>query len=189
MKNNPVERRVSSYEQDAINSVVDGIDQLARTMEDKWGVGRLELLVDDTLREKFRRQLRRFDQAVAQHDVAQVRISGGAMRRGWEALDKVATEAGKQPLDPEFWEIQLPDGKIIAFCRNKVDAFALVRMGRWLDVWTVEEVAGIIHRFPEISLAKKTFPGLVVVSARPKTISFDGEQDLVREADDDEDEP
>jgi hypothetical protein len=34
-------------------AILDGLDETARQMERKWGVGRLRLLVDDALRGKF----------------------------------------------------------------------------------------------------------------------------------------
>jgi hypothetical protein len=38
-------KQISRYEHDAIQAVIDGVDETARRGEDKWGVGRLELLV------------------------------------------------------------------------------------------------------------------------------------------------
>ena len=52
------------------------------------------------------------------------------MRRGWEVLDQAATESGAQPLSPEVWEIAMTDGRVIAFCRNRADAFHAFRAGR-----------------------------------------------------------
>lgn len=165
-----VSRRIGWQEYDAIQAVIDGVDECARQMERKWGVGRLELLVDDDLREKFRRQLRRFDEAIKEHDVHKVRQAGAAMRRGWEALDRVAIAAGAKQLDPMVWEVQMPDGRVAAFCRDNTDAFAATWTGRYVDVWTMEEIARIIENFPEIALAKQTFPGATVTNIRPRRI-------------------
>ena len=173
--------RQSPAEYDAIQSVVDGVDEDARRQEAKWGVGRLELLVPDELREKFRRQLTRFNEAIIKQSVYDVRQSGAAMRRGWEALDRAATAAGAEPLKEDMWEILLPDGRVVAFCRDNTHAYAVFRSGRKVDVWTPEEIARLIDKFPEIALAKKTFPGATVVSARSKQteddVPFDDERD------------
>jgi len=40
----------------AARSVIDGVDHVAVEMERKWGVGRLRLLVDDDLRQRFDQQ-------------------------------------------------------------------------------------------------------------------------------------
>jgi len=172
---------------DAIQSVIDGVDQVASEMEAKWGVGRLELLVDDELRTKFRRQLERFNDAIQGYDLERVRQTGGGMRRAWEALDKAAAIVGAKQLDPEVWEIAMPDGKVIAFCKTMPEAFHVARAGRYIDVWTVEEVARLIEKFPEIALAKETFPGALIKSARSKHISEP--IDVYVEYDADEQEP
>ncbi len=48
----------------AIRSVIDGVDHVAVEMENKWGVGRLRLLVDDDMRERFDRQAMLFNEAI-----------------------------------------------------------------------------------------------------------------------------
>jgi hypothetical protein len=164
-------RQVAWQEYDAIQSVVDGVDVVAVDCERKWGVGRLELLVSDELREKFRRQLRRFNDAINDNDVERVRQSGPAMRRAWEVLDKAAAEAGQQPIDPDVWEVALSDGRVVALCRNNTDGSAVSRAGRHVDVWTVDEIVHLIEAFPTIALAKSTFPGARVESARSKRVS------------------
>jgi len=168
------------HDYDAIQSVIDGVEEVARQCENRWGVGRLELLVSNDLREKFRRQLVRFNEAIEEHDVARVRITGAAMQRAWAALDQAATEAGAQLLAPEYWEALLPDGRVIAFCRDNVDAFAVFREGRLMDIWSTNEILQLIKSFPEIVLAKDTFPGATVTSARSKQLldTLETEDDL-----------
>lgn len=166
----PTQQRIGWQEYDAIQAVIDGVDQCAREMERKWGVGRLELLVEDDLREKFRRQLRRFNDAITERDVYKVRQAGAGMRRGWEALDGAAASAGAKQLDPEVWEIRMPDGRVAAFCKDNTEAYAATWTGRYVDVWTVDEIARIIEKFPEIALAKQTFPGVTVTNVRSKRI-------------------
>jgi len=162
---------LTSYDYDAIAAVIDGVDATARGYEDKWGVGRLELLVSDELREKFRRQKVRFDEAIQDHDVVRVRVSGAAMRRAWEALDKAAQEAGAKELTPEVWEIETTDGRVIAFCRHFADSYSVFRSGRYVEIWTPEEIVRLIEKYPEIVLGKKVFPGAYVESVRTKRIS------------------
>jgi hypothetical protein len=165
-----IPKRIGWQEYDAIQAVIDGVDQVAQTMERKWGVGRLELLVGDDLREKFRRQLRRFNEAITEHDVYKVRQAGDGMRRGWAALDKAAATAGAGQLDPAVWEVRMPDGRVAAFCRENVDAYAATWSGRYVDVWTMAEVARIIEKFPDIALAKTVFPGATVTNVRTKRL-------------------
>jgi hypothetical protein len=162
---------VNRYDDEAIQSVIDGVVATTTRYEDKWGVGRLELLVDDELRLRFRDQYKRFNDAVMAHDVVLVRTRGAAMNRAWDVLDRTAEAAGAQPLDPEIWEIELPDGRVIAFCRHLHDSFHVARSGRQIEIWTPEEIVRVITAFPEIAKAKDVFPGATVVSVKPKPLS------------------
>ncbi len=65
----------------AIKSVIDGVDHVAVEMENKWGVGRLRLLVDDDLRERFDRQAQLFNEAILFNDAKAVRRHGEGMRK------------------------------------------------------------------------------------------------------------
>jgi hypothetical protein len=160
----------SKYDAAAIDSVIDGVIATQQRYEDKWGVGRLELLVGDELRLKFRDQYNRFNEAVMEHNVVLVRTRGAAMNRAWAALDAAATAAGAPTLHPEVWEIDLPDGRVIAFCRHLHDSFHVARSGRHVEVWTPEEIVRVIMAQPEIGNAKDVFPGAMVVNIKPKRL-------------------
>lgn len=153
---------------DAITSVTVGVDEVARQMEERWGVGRLPLLVDDLLREKFNRQLRRFDEAIQSNDLERIRQTGAATKRAWLALGQAATEAGQQQLQPDVWEVRLEDGRVVALCRTNAEAHAEVRSGRHVEVWTIDEIARIMFAFPGLGTAKQTFPGATVESVRSR---------------------
>jgi hypothetical protein len=154
---------------DEISAIIDGVDHVAVEMEAKWGVGRLELLVDDDLRGKFRRQGAQFDDAIREHDLDRVRRHGAAMRRAWAALDAAATAAGASVLSPEVWEVGMADGRVVGVARTNADAFAVTRSGRYLEVWTLEEIARVIDGFPDMVVqAKQMFPGTLVTSVKAR---------------------
>ncbi len=161
-------QQLSWQEHDAISAVTAGVDAVAVEMESRWGVGRLSLLVSDELREKFTRQLRRFDQAIVSNDVERIRQTGAATKRAWLALDKAATETGQQQLQPDVWEVRLADGRVVALCRTNAEAHAEVRSGRYLEVWTIDEIARIMFAFPGLGTVKQVFPGAMVESVRSR---------------------
>ena len=74
-------------------AILDGLDETARQMEQKWGVGRLRLLVDDALRAKFDAQKAKLDAAIATDQEIYVRAQAAGMRRAWQVLDQAATDA------------------------------------------------------------------------------------------------
>lgn len=148
-----------------IRSMVDGLDQVALSMERKWGVGRLRLLVSDFLRAKFDEQKDRLNDALRSCDERFVSIQVEGMRRAWTALDRAAHEAGASPLAPQVWECVLPStGEIISLVRSEDEAHHIVREGR---VFTVAEVAILIDALSDgVLTIKQKFPGAAVIGIR-----------------------
>ncbi len=128
-----------------IKAVIDGVDHVAVEMENEWGVGRLRLLVGDDMRERFDRQAQLFNEAIITNDAKAVRRHGEGMRKAWQALDQYASECRFCPIEPFAWEVNGPDG-IIAVVRTNPEAYAIVREGRAVEVWTLDEVAQVIAR-------------------------------------------
>jgi hypothetical protein len=103
-------------------AVVDGVDHRCCELDRKWGIARLRLLVDDQLRARFDVQRQLFNAALVDGNEEQVVLHGAAMRRGWDALDAAATDAGAEPIRPEVWECKLPNGEVVAIVRTEAEA-------------------------------------------------------------------
>ena len=102
-------RRVPSYadnsaaviEHDRITAAVLSVDQVAREMERRWGVGRLVRLVSPATLVRFRQAHALWTQAYsADRDPAEAERTSAMMIRAWQALDAEATAAGHEPLAP-----------------------------------------------------------------------------------------
>lgn len=163
---------------DSIQSILAGVDHAATEAERKWGVGRLRLLVEDEMREKFDRQVCKLDQAVAAYDLDGVQTHGPGMTRAWQALDRRATELGAAPLQPVVWETILADGTVAAIVRTTAEAHAIAAEGRRVQVWTLDELARLIDRAPQIGEAKIAFPGALVTDVRKRAASPDLDDEL-----------
>lgn len=145
---------------------LDGADALAVQLEGKWGVGRLRLLVSSDLREKFDRQRLKLNEAITSGGVADVQREAGRMVNAWLALDAAAEAASAHPLAPEVWEVRLPDGSLAAIVRSVEEAHAIVRDSREMAVYTLAEIANLLHGFPAIAKAKEYWPGATVSEVR-----------------------
>lgn len=165
----------SSWAVDRITAVIDGVDAVAVEMERKWGVGRLRLLVGDDLRERFDRQRRKFNKAIWSGEIADVERQANGMRKGWQALDRAAEQAGAEPLTPQAWEARREDGSVIALVRTAAEAHAVAREGRYLAVYTLDEIVRLIQAYPEVARAKEIFPGALVEDVRTRTDDIDWE--------------
>lgn len=167
----------SPADTDAIAAAIVGLDRDARALETQWGVGRLLVLADDLLREKFTRQARRLNELVASAASAQdVLPHVEAMRRGWRALEAAARAAGHQPSAPEVWEVGLADGSVAAIVRTAADAGLVVASGRAVSVYTLDEIGVLLSRWPALAATKTTFPGATVTAIRPRLPAVDWER-------------
>lgn len=145
-------------------AAIDGADALAREVEQRWGAGRVRLLVPTELREKFDRQRYLFDKAILHGDLEEVRQQSARMERAWRAVDAAATDAGKKVLAPEVWETVLENGRVAAIVRTNDDARHVVAEGRGVSVWTLEEIARLLSAWPTIAAAKEHFQGATVAA-------------------------
>ena len=147
---------------------IDEADLVASEMERKWGCDRLRLMVPKELREKFDRQRYKLNQAIWHGDLEAVKTEAQRMVKAWRALDKAATEDGRNVASPEVWETTLSDGTVAVIAWDWKDAalFEAQRNGRKAEVYTLAEIGRIIEAFPEVMRAKDVFPGATVTAVR-----------------------
>lgn len=150
----------------AAQAHIDGADHAAVTMEQKWGAGRLRLLVSTELREKFDRQRYLFNQAIWHGDLEAVRRESSRMTAAWQALNRAAEAAEAASLDAVVWEVALQDGTVAAFVRSPEEAQAVMASGRQVVVYTLEELARILGNYREVTAVKISFPGAIVQQVR-----------------------
>lgn len=150
------------------SAAIDGMDAVAREMEERWGVDRLRLLVSTELREKFDRQRYLVNQAIWHGQLEDVQSQAERMVKAWKALDAAATTAGAKVMSPQMWEIGLPDGRVLAIVQTGAEASAAARTaeGRSMVVWTMEEVAAMVVSLASVNAVKSAFPGATVTSVR-----------------------
>lgn len=149
-----------------VQAIIDGVDELARAMERKWGVGRLRLLVSDLTRARFDNQLAVWNDAIWNEDIGTVRTVAEAVRRAWSALDAEATQAGAEPISPDVWEGRTSDGRVFAITRTNAEAYAAKAEGRAALVYTVDELARIVEvdELRVVNAVKTEIPGAEVTS-------------------------
>jgi hypothetical protein len=147
-------------------AAIDGADHAAITMENKWGAGRLRLLVDTAMREKFDKQRFKLNAAIWHGDLAEVQTEAQRMVNAWIALDRAAEAAGASVLSPEVWEVTLPDGSVAAIVPDQAAAHGVMAQGRQVTVYTLEEIAVMLGNYREVVKVKEAFPGSTVEAIR-----------------------
>lgn len=156
-----------------LQAYFEGVDAARADAERKWGAQRLELLIGDELRAKFRRQCVSWSESyqaawaapMLTRDLLEIVIrKAAAMQRAWIAMDAAAEEAGHRPIFPDVWEARLADGTVAAVVRTGAEASKVIADGRHVCVYTLEEVANLIDALPSaLGLAKIVFPGAKVL--------------------------
>lgn len=157
-----------------LKAMIDGLDQAARQAEIKWGVERLPLIVDVELRAKFERQRVKTYEALeaayaapfltrGQLDATMAAVK--ALERGWQALDKAATETRQMPLCAvtTVLEGRTHDGMALAIVATNDEVRHVLHEGRALVVLTVEEVANLLAAVGSVVTdTKRLFPGVKI---------------------------
>jgi hypothetical protein len=152
----------------AIQALLAGLDEVASSMERKWGVGRLPLLVGDLMRAKWAAQQDKLNAAIASRLEVQVKEMVEGTKRGWVALDRAAIEAGHRPRPVDEWEFVLPStGEVCVLVRDAADVGRIDADGRM--VWSLEEVGTLIDKLPDaVKAVKAAFSQSKVAHIRDK---------------------
>src|SRR4051812_24591914 len=145
---------------------IDGTDKVAIEMERRWGCGRLRLLVDTALREKFDRQRYLYNQAIWHGELEDVRRECSRMTKAWQVLSQAAEALGAAPLTDQHWEVVLADGSVAAVVADPDGVGLVPSEGRQVAVYTMDEIGELLSKFPDIVQAKRVFPGAEVTEVR-----------------------
>lgn len=158
---------------DDIRAWIETVDERARECNRKWGHNRLPHLVPLDWLDKFRAQKRKWELACFEccgslmpDDRDRVRKQAEAMLRAFDKLEALAVEEGYLPTPPNEIEFELTDGTPVIVVRTRAELSQVNPAGRAVQVWSLEEVATILERFPAICAAKNSFPGAEVVQMK-----------------------
>ena len=147
-------------------AAIDGADHEAITQENKWGAGRLRLLVETELRERFDKQRFKLNAAIWHGDLQELQREAQRMIIAWKALDRAAEAAGASGLATGVWEVALPDGTVAAIVQDHADIKNVIQEGRQLVIYTLDEIGVMLGNYREVVQVKDVFPGARVEAIR-----------------------
>lgn len=184
----------------AIMAALAPVDEALRKSDWKWGVGRLERLVEPSTLESYRRGWVLWREALIHGRAGELRMVGPKMIAALAFMDREAVRLGHTPLSVETWEAVMEDGRILVVVRTTAEASAIAQAaglgldamlppdmtrvvrhqheGRELLVWTMAELARVMPAFDVVNQIKRTWPGATVTrGATPGPVT--GENDHV----------
>ena len=152
---------------EAIYHALQPLDEVAVSMEEKWGVDRLVKLVSPDTAAKFGRAKAKLDVALDKNDEAKCVHQISVMIKGWIFLDREAVENGHQPISPQASVWRNDDGQAYAFVKDSSEAIKYAKQNPNVVVWTLPEVARLGEFFNEHTKklgneVKTIFPGATV---------------------------
>jgi hypothetical protein len=150
-------------------AAIDGADATAIEMERRWGAGRLRLLVDTPLREKFDRQDFLYRQAIHHGTLEELQRQATRMIAAYRGLNLAAETVGAPKLSPVVWEVALADGTVAAIVRSYEDG-AEINRERKIVVYNLEEIGRMLDNYREVVDTKIVFPGSTVTAIRRLSI-------------------
>ena len=140
------------------------LDNIAAAAERKWGVDRLPLMVSPATRERFDHFKAKLDTTIQQHHPQpDIDAAAAIVARGWQAMDKEATERGAFPLPPACFEVDLTsEGRgIVAIAPDEHAAAGLLLAAsherRTVEVWTLAEVGRLLRDHHMVGAVKREF--------------------------------
>lgn len=154
--------------ENAINSLIHQLDEVAIRYETVWGVYKLESLATGALAEKVQAQVDKLNEAILASDVNAVRDLVAGTIRMYDALEKNALALGHKPTHPDYWEIKV-GSKIYRVVKSVSDARSLHRPDgdKGVCIVTLEELVRMYeHKGNEfletVTRGRKELAGLPV---------------------------
>tara|TARA_R110002124_G_scaffold46202_1_gene138839 strand:- start:266 stop:874 length:609 start_codon:yes stop_codon:yes gene_type:complete len=99
----------SDHRLDTCNSAINSVDQVARKLEQLWGIGRLERLASPKLAVQFEQARQNFNAAANGDDSNYLADKAANLITGWKALEQSAVKNGNKPDDPKVWHFIGPN--------------------------------------------------------------------------------
>jgi len=153
-------------------------DDVVSEVEGRWGVDRLVWLVGGELRDRFEQQMDRLNAAIDKCDPS-IEHEVEVTLRGVAALEQAAIAAGAKPLNGDYIEGRMPDGRVLAITATGYEAGKVKRDNREMVVYSVDEIGRIIEGLnkeaPVVDAIKNAFAGAEVQSVKPVPANLDDE--------------
>ena len=151
-------------------AAVNSVDAVARELEMKWGIGKLEELASPKLAVKFEQARQNFSEACQLDDSDYLVQKANNLITGWKKLETTAIEAGHKPGEAEVWYgIAPPDCDEYNFAIVKWGSDAAnIDRDKYPIVYTLDEVCRIIKSFqrPLLEAAKTEFKDSKIVNIK-----------------------
>lgn len=129
---------------DRIRAAIGEHDRVCAQYETEWGVGRLPEIAGPDLALKYLQQMDRLTMAMSERSVEKIEKACAGLCRAYPILAEAAIANGEKPISGDCFEAPMPDGSVIAICRNEAEAGAYAKK-HGVRTFSAKEIGVIIH--------------------------------------------
>lgn len=163
----------SDKRSDICYAAIRSVDKVARDLEMKWGIGKLEELAPPKLAVAFEQARQNFSDAALGDDHNYLVQKADNLIQGWKAVEAYAVKNGNTPGDADVWyAIAPPDagGDKFAIVKHAADTAAVDRT-EYPKVYSLDEICRIIKAVETdmIAKTKELFPDARITNIMPST--------------------
>ena len=167
----------SERQADRIRAAIAEHDRVCAQFEDEWGVGRLPEIAGPDLALKYLQQMDRLTTAMADRSVERIEKACAGLCRAYPALAEAAIANGEKPISGDCFEAPMPDGSVIAICRNEAEATAYSKK-HGVRSFSAKEIGVMIHADDAgrwLGKVKELMPdaSIKTISEKPLSASLD----------------
>lgn len=130
-------------------AVVATLEDVAWSLVQRWGKGKLERLASPQLAVAFQQAKQNYEKAVQDDDVNYIAQKAKNLIQGWQALEKYAKKQGHKPEPSKVWYAIAPielNAFTYAIVKDQSD-MQFVDKESADRVYTLDEIAWILHKF------------------------------------------
>lgn len=162
---------------DRIRAALAEHDRVCAQFEKEWGVGRLPEIAGPDLAIKYLQQMDRLTMAMAERSVEKIEKACAGLCRAYPILAQAAIANGEQPISGDCFEAPMPDGSVIAICRNEAEAGAYAKK-HGVRTYSAKEIGVMIAADDAgrwIGKVKELMPdaSIKAISEKPLSASLD----------------
>lgn len=146
------------------------LDNLAREMDNRWGVDRLVTLVPPAMAERYGAAIAHLHSVYDAADPTATAAAAANCMKGLDAMNAAAIAAGHKPADPRVWSIEV-DGLNWGFVEDAAFVAIAERNNPGVKIVTLRQAANslAITQNAVVAAAVLNFPGATVTAIRPRT--------------------
>ena len=146
-----------------VSAAVNSVDEVARNLEQKWGIGKLERLAPPKLAVAFARATDNFNAACEGDDMEYLIAKCENLIAGWKKLEATAKDNGHKPTDVDVWFAVAPPDQgdySFALVKHPADlasvskedaerAYSMDEVIRIINAWETRMIKEVKEHFPQ----------------------------------------